>query len=105
MSLGPVKDIRRMQVERIRAKLMDDNQLSRDSSRRWADSDVRILLSELDDAERRETRSSDRYVGPVEVEEVRDFAGEFLQMSLGSLEWESLRSLARDILKRTGGSR
>jgi hypothetical protein len=104
MSIGTVKDIRRMQVERIRAKLMDDDQLSRNGSRRWTDAEIRVVFEEIDHL-KSDFQAQNKDESVVSMEEIRNFAGEFLRLSIGSLEWEQLRSVARDILKRTGGNR
>lgn len=99
-----MKKLRKLHVERIRAKLMDADLLSC-KTRQWTDGEVRLLLSEIDDANATKASVASNESESTSDESSRELAGEFLRLSIGSHEWESLRSMARDILKRTGGIR
>jgi hypothetical protein len=99
-----MKKLRKLHVERIRAKLMDADLLSC-KTRQWTDGEVRLLLSELDDASTTKANVASAESENAYNESSRELAGEFLRLSIGSHEWESLRSMARDILKRAGGIR
>lgn len=88
-----VSDLRRMRINAIRATASSQNPVSHH--------DVQFLLEELARAESKLKQSEFHSCKDTLLQETTDFASNFLRMSIGSAEWESLRTVARSILTRS----
>lgn len=89
-----VSDLRRMRVNAIRSSVASQNAVSHH--------DAQFLLDELARVEGNLKQPEAQQQKINTDPDVADFAAEFLRLSIGSAEWESLRSVARNILKRSG---
>ena len=88
-----VSDIRRMRINAIRATASSQNSVSHH--------DVQFLLDELARAESKLKEHEPHSCRENLIREGAEFASNFLRMSIGSAEWESLRTVARNILARS----
>ena len=88
-----VSDLRRMRINAIRATASSQNPVSHH--------DAQFLLDELVRFESKLKESEPHSCRNTLIQEGADFASNFLRMSIGSAEWESLRTVARSILERS----
>lgn len=89
-----ISDLHRMRINSVRATAYSQNPVSHH--------DVQFLLEELARAESKLKQYESHSCKDTLLQETADFASKFLHMSIGSAEWESLRTVARNILKRSG---